>query len=79
MLATLLQIALIAGGVYVIVRLLGGRRVLSFSSSPGSEFKCSTCRHCKRVDADGSICRYGNKETFKNPVHIQNCNDYERK
>ena len=40
-------------------------------------FKCATCRHCARMDHDGVICRFGQKETFKNPTHITNCPDFE--
>jgi len=42
-------------------------------------FKCKTCRHAGKVFDDGALCRYGNRETFKNPTHIANCMDYERK
>lgn len=54
-------------------------RIVRVILSPARSFKCKTCRHCKRVDQDGSICMYGSKETFKNPVHIENCTDYQQR
>ena len=73
MIQLLLRLAVIALVVLLLYWLLSGR---SFSSK--SQFKCSSCRHCGRLDSDGVICRYGSKQTFKKPVHIQNCTDYER-
>jgi hypothetical protein len=73
MMQLLLRLAVIALAVLVLYWILAGR-----SSSSKSKFKCSTCRHCGRLDSDGVICRFGRKQTFKNPVHIQNCTDYER-
>ncbi len=57
----------------------GGGTGLSgmFRRDPG--FKCKNCRHAAKVFDDGALCRYGNRETFKNPTHIANCIDYERK
>jgi hypothetical protein len=40
--------------------------------------KCEDCVHAVRISADGVICRYGAKTTFKNRVHIENCHDFER-
>lgn len=45
----------------------------------GSRLKCATCRHCRKVMHDGSICRFGTRETFKTIVHIEYCGDYEYK
>ncbi len=51
---------------------------LSVKRSPAtSAFKCATCRNCGRIDPDGVMCRFGNKETFKNLTHIKYCMDFE--
>ena len=51
---------------------------LTANWSPGQPaFKCVACRHCRRVDADGVMCRFGNRETFMTPVHIKYCTDFE--
>jgi hypothetical protein len=71
MLPLLIRLILFAALVYSLYRLV----VLLFPRRP--EFKCATCRHCGHMDNDGVICRYLNRETFKTPVHIQNCMDYE--
>lgn len=39
--------------------------------------KCSTCRHCRQAFDDGTLCTFGNRETFKNTVHVQNCVDHQ--
>ena len=39
--------------------------------------KCQTCRHCRKAFDDGTLCTFGNRETFKNTVHVQNCVDHE--
>lgn len=56
--------------------------VLGRSDSPltvgSTPEKCRTCEHAARLFHDGVICRYGEKETFKNLVHIDNCPDYRR-
>ena len=41
--------------------------------------KCYTCRHCRKLFEDGTLCGYGSREVFKNQVHVENCMDYERK
>ena len=70
--AVLIRLLVVVIVVAFVVRLIRGpRRRLS-------EFKCATCRHCGRLDADGVICRYGKKQVFKGPVHIENCIDHER-
>ncbi|MEQ8762277.1 MAG: hypothetical protein RL885_00015 [Planctomycetota bacterium] len=72
----LLQIIIVLGVIY------GAYRLLSGATSGGGgrrRLKCSTCRHCKKLFDDGAICQYGDKETFKNEVHIANCPDYEKK
>lgn len=79
-------IRLVALGVlfYIVYRLIasvfspGGRSFLSLPSR-GSDFKCKTCRHCVKLFDDGSLCRYGSRETYKNPTHISNCIDYEKR
>ncbi len=54
-------------------------KIIQIIRSPSRSFKCATCRHCKTLHHDGSICMYANKETFKNPVHIENCTDYQKR
>lgn len=70
--AILIRLLVVAAAVYLLYRL--ARYVLN-SGKP--DFKCATCRHCQQLYADGVICRYGDKKTFKNPIHIENCTDFE--
>jgi hypothetical protein len=42
----------------------------------GGGSKCSGCRHAKRIFDDGTLCTFGNRETFKNSVHVSNCVDH---
>lgn len=44
-----------------------------------TKLKCRNCVHCKKLFHDGSICRFGTKETFKTIVHIENCMDHEKR
>ncbi len=44
-----------------------------------SRFQCGTCRHCKTEFDDGVICMFQGRETFKNEVHIANCNSHQRR
>lgn len=40
--------------------------------------RCATCRHCGRLMSGGGVmCRFGDKEVFKNAIHIENCVSYE--
>ncbi|WP_372365784.1 hypothetical protein [Candidatus Uabimicrobium sp. HlEnr_7] len=41
-------------------------------------FKCAYCLYCKRLDDDGVLCSVGKTNTFKTPVHINNCIDFSR-
>lgn len=41
--------------------------------------KCKTCRHCRKLFEDGSLCGFGQRETYKTIVHVENCVDYERR
>ncbi len=69
--------ALIVGAL-----IFGAYRLLGGGGSRGGgrrRLKCATCRHCKKLFDDGAICRFGDKETFKNEVHVANCPDYEKK
>ncbi len=43
----------------------------------GSRLKCATCRHCRKLMHDGSICGFGHREVFKTIVHIETCGDYQ--
>jgi len=65
----LFLLAVVALAVWAVRRLTSG--------SP--KLKCATCRHCRKLFEDGSLCAYGKSETFKNLVHIHNCVDYERR
>jgi hypothetical protein len=65
-----LLIIVVAVLVYLVIRLA----VAVLSTPP---FKCATCRHRRRLDNDGVICAFGDKETFKNATHIANCPDHE--
>ena len=58
--------------IFLLYRFLKG-----FFGEP--RFRCASCRHCGSLDSDGVICRFGRRETFKNPVHIQNCMDYSQR
>lgn len=40
---------------------------------------CATCRHCRKLFDDGTLCGFGPREVFKNEVHVRNCTDYERR
>ena len=71
MLPYMLVGVVIAVVVYMVVRALSAARA--------GEFKCSTCRHCRKLFDDGSLCGYGSREVFKNAVHIANCTDYKKK
>jgi hypothetical protein len=42
----------------------------------GAGLKCRTCRHCRRLDADGVMCAFGTKQVFKNPAQIDMCPDH---
>ena len=69
------RVLILVGLIY-----LGYRLYQSASGGGGgdSQFKCATCKHCARLDDDGVICRYGNRQTFKTPVHISNYMDYQK-
>jgi len=47
--------------------------------TPGSGFKCKTCRHCRKLYDDGVMCMYEDKEVFKNPAQIGMCPDHEKR
>jgi len=68
---TLLGLALLAGIVFVVVRLT--RRG---SLRRGRKFKCHDCRYMRRMFDDGAMCGYGSAEVFKNPRHIAMCPDW---
>ena len=74
---SMLRVLILASLVY-----LGYRAYQQFwvpgAGQAGSDFKCATCRHCARLDEDGVMCRFGNRQTFKHPLHIANCIDYEQ-
>ena len=70
MIGHLIRLLVFGALIYVAYRLF----VSLFPRRP--RFKCATCRHCARLDADGVMCRFGDKETFKNPIHIENCIDF---
>jgi hypothetical protein len=44
---------------------------------PKPRLKCATCRHCGRTVSGGVMCRFGEKEVFKNLIHIENCPSFE--
>ena len=47
------------------------------SSRGATPLKCATCANCRKMFHDGALCAFGNKETFKNIVHVENCRDYQ--
>lgn len=61
------------------VALLGWVLYRLFLSGGGAttNAKCAGCIHRGRLDEDGVLCRFGQRETFKNSVHIANCTDFE--
>ena len=72
--------ALVAVG-YLVFRVLGRRvkfrrRGAGFYTGSGPD--CRRCRNCKTLFDDGVICSFGDSETFKNEVHVANCNSFER-
>ena len=69
MIAIALRIVVLAAAVTLIVV------VVRWASQP--DYKCRTCRHCRKLFHDGARCGYGDREVFKNSVHITNCRDYE--
>ena len=71
----IIQLIVLGAAIFFVVRYLLGRQ----AAGAKTRFKCATCIHCRRLDEDGSICGYGDRETYKNPVHIANCMDYETK
>jgi len=86
MLLAILRLLAFLALVVILYRLLtgllgGGSRfsLPRLGRGGGSGFKCRDCRHCGKLFVDGVLCRYGDRETFKNPTHISNCMDYERK
>jgi hypothetical protein len=68
----LLALALLALAVWAVRRWLGP----GFGRGPSGGFKCRTCRHCRRLDADGVMCGFGDKQVFKNPAQIAMCPDH---
>ncbi len=44
-----------------------------------TRLRCESCRHCRKLFEDGSLCGYGTRETFKTIVHIENCPDYQKR
>ena len=61
----------------MLIVVLGLCRLTTNWSAGQPAFKCARCRHCRRVDPDGVMCRFGNRETFMTPVHIKYCTDFE--
>lgn len=72
MAALLLRLLIVAIGVGVVLAII---RSLFGARRP--DYKCATCRHCGRLDHDGVICRFGHREVFKNPAHIEMCTDHQ--
>ena len=68
----ILMFAAIAYFAYVVVRFL-------VSGTRRSRFKCADCVHCGKLFDDGVLCRFNDKETFKNETHIGNCIDHKRR
>ena len=66
--ALLFRLLVVAALVWLALRLF--RR-------PRPRYKCATCRHCGELFPDGVLCRDGSRETFKNPIHIEMCPDFE--
>lgn len=67
--------ALLLALVYLVARSLG----VNFDRQPFSRHKCRDCAHCRGIVSDGVICGFGNREVFKNEVHIANCVDHRRR
>ena len=81
MLRTLIVVALVVALLAALRRLIFGG--VSFSGPGGvggrSRFKCSTCRHCRKLFDDGVLCGFGRSEVFKNETAINNCPDHSRR
>ena len=57
---------------WLIRRLFGGKRPRRH------RFRCHDCVHLLASFDDGVSCGQGGRQVFKNPVHINNCMEYER-
>lgn len=68
----LLIFGLAALGLFALFRML-------FGGSATPDVKCATCIHCRKLFHDGVMCGFRSKEVFKNPAHIANCTDWERR
>ena len=66
----LVLVALAVVGAIMILRRLFGR-------TRGSDVKCATCIHCRKLYHDGVMCGFREKEVFKNPAQINMCPDHE--
>jgi hypothetical protein len=59
--------------------LLRRRRRSRAGGGGARRLRCSDCRHLVRVFDDGVSCGVRDTPVFKNPVHIANCMDHERR
>ena len=72
-------VVLVAAGVWL-WRRYGSGRLGGGLGLPGlrDPRPCATCRHRGKLFDDGVLCRFDDREVFKNETHIRNCIDYER-
>ena len=75
--AVLMRILMIVAVVGLFIWLIRSTGMVGGIGGGGGS-KCKTCKHRRKVFDDGTLCGFGNKETFKNTVHVQNCIDYEK-
>lgn len=64
----------------IIIAALVGLAIAAIRSlSTRNRSRCSTCIHRRKIFEDGTLCGFGDKETFKTIVHVTNCRDHARR
>ena len=76
LLRLLIPALLLGALVWIVVRAFRGSGAAG--AGPTGD-KCASCRYCRTVFHDGTLCSFGPREVFKNEVHVSNCVDYRRK
>jgi hypothetical protein len=72
----LIGLVLVAGIIYLVVRLTRGGRLPRLRGGGPRRFKCHDCMHQRKLFDDGVMCGYGDREVFKNARHIALCPDW---
>ena len=72
----LIGLVLLAGIIYLVVRLTRGGGLPRLRSRGSRRFKCHDCLHQRRLFDDGVMCGFGDREVFKNARHIAMCGDW---